>query len=163
MDELKKLLENAGMGEGVMDYLTKGRAAPDIEPTDTVWTPEGTGTVVDGYQGRSGHYTSFDVEMLRSGEIKRFNIRDLKPMKPNVSEDESGDDDITSQLGMFEAELDESIDKIISAADQFSTSTAKQIRLAIKEILQDKANDVYHPEVEYLTRLPKSQGGDLPD
>lgn len=94
MDELKKLLENAGMGEGVMDYLTKGRAAPDIEPTDTVWTPEGTGTVVDGHQGRSGHYTSFDVEMLRSGEIKRFNIRDLKPMKPNVSEDEYGDDDL---------------------------------------------------------------------
>jgi len=145
MNELKKLLENAGMGEGVMDYLTKGRAAPDIEPTDTVWTPEGTGTVVDGYQGRSGHYTSFDVEMLRSGEIKRFNIRDLKPMKPNVGVKEDVDDD----LRYAEKYGDEDLD--------WGDELIEDLKLLLSEVENNEISDeLYRGLIDLISQYDRS-------
>ena len=69
------------LNEGGMDYLWKGKQAPDIGPADSVMTPDGAGVVVDMKQNRDGHYSQVQVDVIDKGFVKWYDIFKVKPTK----------------------------------------------------------------------------------
>ena len=69
-----------------------------------------------------------------------------------------------SLLAMVESELDELFGKIDAEAMEIGGEfRAPGIKHQIKKMIEQKMIEWTRGKIEYLTRLPKSQGGDLPD
>jgi hypothetical protein len=67
----------------LQEMFGRGRAAPEINPADTVETPMGRGVVIDARQNRDGHYVMFTVEITHgphTDEISDFGIHELRPL-----------------------------------------------------------------------------------
>lgn len=147
------ITESAESAEPARSYQVGYQDAIDNEGDDMSWLKTHWADGENSHQYRRGYADG--IEAYNSG------LTETNP-DGTIGDDEYEERD--NFYASFSMELDDLISHAMSEAERIGGQfRAPAMKHAINKIVKSSIDEAMRGKIEYLQRLPKSQGGDLPD